>query len=47
MDQIAELLVDFPVKLEVPVAWGDMDAIEDVNLIEDHCDGLIRAHLLS
>lgn len=28
---IAELLADFPVKVEVPVAWGDMDAMGHVN----------------
>ena len=33
MDQIAELLADFPVTVEVPVAWGDMDAMGHVNNI--------------
>ena len=32
-DRIAELLADFPVKVEVPVAWGDMDAMGHVNNI--------------
>ncbi|WP_372728151.1 acyl-CoA thioesterase [Nocardioides sp.] len=31
LDQIAELLSDFPVTVEVPVAWGDMDAMGHVN----------------
>lgn len=31
MDRIAELLADFPVQVEVPVAWGDMDALGHVN----------------
>jgi acyl-CoA thioester hydrolase len=30
-DRIAELLADFPVAVEVPVAWGDMDALGHVN----------------
>ena len=30
-DAIAELLADFPVMVEVPVAWGDMDAMGHVN----------------
>jgi acyl-CoA thioester hydrolase len=30
-DRIAELLADFPVTVEVPVAWGDMDALGHVN----------------
>lgn len=30
-DRIAELLADFPVRVEVPVAWGDMDAMGHVN----------------
>lgn len=30
-DRIAELLADFPVQVEVPVAWGDMDALGHVN----------------
>ena len=30
-DRIAELLVDFPVTVEIPVAWGDMDAMGHVN----------------
>ena len=30
-DRIAELLADFPVKVEIPVAWGDMDAMGHVN----------------
>ncbi len=32
-DQIAELLADFPVTVEIPVAWGDMDAMGHVNNI--------------
>ncbi len=31
MDGIGELLADFPVTVEVPVAWGDMDAMGHVN----------------
>ncbi len=31
MDQINELLTDFPVRVEIPVAWGDMDAMGHVN----------------
>jgi acyl-CoA thioester hydrolase len=30
-DRIAELLADYPVKVEIPVAWGDMDAMGHVN----------------
>ncbi len=30
-DQLAELLADFPVRVLVPVAWGDMDAMGHVN----------------
>ncbi|WP_445258684.1 acyl-CoA thioesterase [Nocardioides aurantiacus] len=30
-DRIAGLLVDFPVRVDVPVAWGDMDALGHVN----------------
>ncbi len=30
-DQIAELLADFPVQVDVPVAWADMDAMGHVN----------------
>lgn len=30
-DPIAELLADFPVTVEIPVAWGDMDAMGHVN----------------
>ena len=30
-DRIAELLADFPVTVEIPVAWGDMDAMGHVN----------------
>ena len=30
-DRIAELLADFPVTVEIPVAWGDMDAMAHVN----------------
>lgn len=30
-DRIAELLAGFPVRVEVPVAWGDMDALGHVN----------------
>ena len=30
-DRIAELLADFPVRVDVPVAWGDMDAMGHVN----------------
>lgn len=30
-DRIGELLADFPVTVEVPVAWGDMDAMGHVN----------------
>lgn len=33
MDQIAELLADFPVTVEIPIAWGDMDAMGHVNNI--------------
>ena len=29
--RIAELLTDFPVQVEIPVAWGDMDAMGHVN----------------
>jgi len=28
---MSELLADYPVTLEIPVAWGDMDAFEHVN----------------
>jgi acyl-CoA thioester hydrolase len=28
---IEELLTDFPVRVEIPVAWGDMDAMGHVN----------------
>ena len=31
VDRIGELLTDFPVTVEVPVAWGDMDALGHVN----------------
>jgi acyl-CoA thioester hydrolase len=30
-DRIAELLAGFPARVEVPVAWGDMDALGHVN----------------
>jgi acyl-CoA thioester hydrolase len=30
-DRIGDLLADFPVTVEVPVAWGDMDALGHVN----------------
>jgi acyl-CoA thioester hydrolase len=30
-DRIGELLEDFPVTVEIPVAWGDMDAMGHVN----------------
>lgn len=30
-NRIAELLTDFPVQVEIPVAWGDMDAMGHVN----------------
>lgn len=30
-ERIAELLADFPVAVEIPVAWGDMDAMGHVN----------------
>jgi acyl-CoA thioester hydrolase len=30
-DQIGALLADFPVTVEIPVAWGDMDAMGHVN----------------
>lgn len=30
-DRIAELLADFPVRVEIDVAWGDMDAMGHVN----------------
>lgn len=30
-DRVAELLADFPVSVEIPVAWGDMDAMGHVN----------------
>jgi acyl-CoA thioester hydrolase len=30
-DRIAELLADYPVRVEIPVAWGDMDAMGHVN----------------
>lgn len=30
-DQIGELLAGFPVTVEIPVAWGDMDAMGHVN----------------
>ncbi|MFC6287774.1 acyl-CoA thioesterase [Nocardioides sp. GCM10027113] len=30
-NRIGELLVDFPVTVEIPVAWGDMDAMGHVN----------------
>ena len=29
--RIGELLADFPVTVEIPVAWGDMDAMGHVN----------------
>ncbi|MCW2817372.1 MAG: acyl-CoA thioesterase [Marmoricola sp.] len=29
--RIAGLLADFPVRVEIPVAWGDMDALGHVN----------------
>lgn len=28
---MSELLADYPVTLDIPVAWGDMDAFEHVN----------------
>jgi acyl-CoA thioester hydrolase len=31
VERIAELLTDFPVTVEIPVAWGDMDAMGHVN----------------
>lgn len=30
-DRITELLDDFPVRVQIPVAWGDMDAMGHVN----------------
>ena len=30
-DRIAQLLADFPVTVEIPVSWGDMDAMGHVN----------------
>ena len=30
-DRIGGLLADFPVTVEIPVAWGDMDALGHVN----------------
>lgn len=30
-NRIAELLAEFPVQVEIPVAWGDMDAMGHVN----------------
>jgi len=30
-DPVAALLADYPVSVEVPVAWGDMDALGHVN----------------
>ncbi|UDY24638.1 acyl-CoA thioesterase [Nocardioides sp. Kera G14] len=30
-DPIGELLADFPVTVQIPVAWGDMDAMGHVN----------------
>ena len=30
-DRIDELLTDFPVRVVIPVAWGDMDAMGHVN----------------
>ena len=30
-DRIGDLLADFPVTVEIPVAWGDMDAMGHVN----------------
>jgi len=30
-DRVSELLADFPVRVEIPVAWGDMDAMGHVN----------------
>lgn len=30
-DRTSELLADFPVTVEIPVAWGDMDALGHVN----------------
>ena len=33
-DRIAALLADFPVRVEIPVAWGDMDAMGHVNNTE-------------
>jgi acyl-CoA thioester hydrolase len=31
VERIAELLADFPVTVDIPVAWGDMDAMGHVN----------------
>lgn len=30
-DRVAALLADFPVTVDIPVAWGDMDAMAHVN----------------
>ena len=30
-DRLTELLADFPVRVEIPVAWSDMDAMGHVN----------------
>ncbi len=30
-DAIAELTADYPVRIDIPVAWGDMDAFQHVN----------------
>lgn len=30
-ERISELLADFPVRADIPVAWGDMDAMGHVN----------------
>jgi acyl-CoA thioester hydrolase len=30
-ERISQLLADFPVRVEIPVAWGDMDAMGHVN----------------
>lgn len=30
-EMIAELTADYPVLIEIPVAWGDMDAFQHVN----------------
>ena len=31
VDRVEELLADFPVRVVIPVAWGDMDAMGHVN----------------